>query len=90
MFIFLSMNLNLRFKLLENLGRNSYAIHLIQFMVIYALDKILPQRSINFISWLLMFTLVTLINYFLSIISYIFIGRKVQKFFADITKPKYI
>ena len=83
------MNLNLRFKLLENLGRNSYAIYLIQFMVIYALEKIFPDKTLNFISWFFMIALVTLISYFLSIISYIFIEKKVQQFVVDITKPKY-
>ena len=83
-FVFTSIKLNFRFKPFELLGRNSYAIYLVHFLVLDVLQKILPLQA-GLAALFIGITLTILISYFFSIISYRLLEKKIHLFVTDIT-----
>lgn len=87
MFVFACVRMNLRFKPLELLGRNSYAIYLVHFLVLHYLQKMLLIKT-GLIALLLGFAFTALISYLLSMLIYELIEKNVQSLAHRITRPK--
>ena len=87
MFVYVCIKANIRLKTIENLGKSSYAIYLVHFLVLHYLQKIIPLKT-GLSALLVGITLTTLISYFLAFIIFKFIESNIQKFVDLITKPK--
>ena len=83
-FVFACIKLNVKFKPLELLGKNSYAIYLTHFLVLHYLQKILPIK-IGLVALMLGFVATILISYLLSIFTYVLIEKNIQIFVSKIT-----
>ena len=86
-FVYFCIKANIRFKAVEKLGKSSYAIYLVHFMVLHYLQEILPFKS-GLPALLAGITLTTLISYFLAFIIFKLIESNVQHFVDVITKVK--
>ena len=87
LFVYFSVRSNLRFKSVETLGKNSYAIYLVHFFVLYILKKMMPIHS-GVLAWLIAIALTTLLSYVLALIVYVIIETRVHRFVQAITQPK--
>lgn len=84
-FVYFCIKFDLKWSILESLGRNSYSIYLTHFLILHYLEKITPPA--NGISYLLLYiTITTTTSYLLSIIIYELIEKKVQYHTNLITK----
>ena len=82
--VFICTKVNVRSKVIESLGRNSYAIYLTHFLVLHYLQKLAPMR-VGLTALLLGTAVTTLISYFLSKISYRLIEAKSQQLVVHLT-----
>jgi peptidoglycan/LPS O-acetylase OafA/YrhL len=87
MFVYVCIKANIRFKTIEKIGKSSYAIYLVHFLVLHYLQEIMPLKT-GLSAFLVGITLTTFISYLLAFIIFKFIESNVQHFVDMITKPK--
>ena len=75
------------FKPIEVLGKNSYSMYLIHFLVISFVYRLLPEK-VGFIMWLMAMLLTVLISYALSVIIYVLIESRFQALANKITTDR--
>jgi exopolysaccharide production protein ExoZ len=83
-FCYLCIKSKIRLKAIELLGKNSYSIYLVHFLVIFYLKKMIPT-GYGLPTLIFSILLVILISYFLSQITYHFIEKRIQKYADEIT-----
>lgn len=86
-FVFACIKLNARFTPFELLGRNSYAIYLVHFLVLHYLQKILPMPA-GLLALVTGMTLAILISYAISRLTFVLIENRVQDFANRVTRPR--
>ena len=86
-FAYVCIKLNLKFKAIEMLGKSSYAIYLVHFLVLHYLKEIIPIKS-GLLALLVGIILTTIFSYFLALIIFKLIESNVQHFVDSISKPK--
>lgn len=84
-FIYICIKADVSSKIIEKLGKNSYSIYLVHFLVLYYLEKIIPFKQDL---WVLLtaFILTTLLSYFLALIIFFYIESNIKKFVEKIIK----
>jgi exopolysaccharide production protein ExoZ len=88
-FVYVCLKKNIRFRSIEELGKKSYAIYLVHFLILRYLQEIMPLKT-GLPVLLFSIALTALISYFFAIIIFNFIESNVQHFVGVITKPKII
>jgi exopolysaccharide production protein ExoZ len=86
-FVFACIKYNVKLKYVEALGKNSYSIYLIHFLIIDFFAYALPISE-GFSSLLTAILLVTITSYTISLFIEKFIERRIQRVVKYITKPK--
>ena len=85
MFVYVCMKANIRFNPIEKLGKHSYAIYLVHFLVLHYLQEIMPLKT-GLSALLFGITLTTFISYLLAFIIFKFIESYVNHFVDVIIK----
>lgn len=85
-FAFTCIKLNVKFLPLELLGRSSYAIYIVHFLVLHFLQQTLPIPP-GLMAFVVGLTLTTLISYVISKATFFLIENRVQ-YFADTVTGK--
>ena len=83
-FISICIKANIRFKAVEELGKRSYAIYLVHFLVLHCLREIISLET-GLLAFLISLPLVILISYALSLVMLQLIESRVQRFVDTIT-----
>lgn len=84
-FVFTCIRINARFRPLELLGKNSYAIYLVHFLVLHYLGKALPMPS-GVLALGTGMVLTVLISYAISKATYVVLEKRVQGFAHRVTQ----
>jgi len=86
-FVYACIKANLKFKSIEKIGKSSYAIYLVHFLVLHYLHEVTPLKT-GPLALLIGIGLTTLISYFLAFIIFKVIESNVQNFVDAVTTPK--
>jgi peptidoglycan/LPS O-acetylase OafA/YrhL len=85
LFTYICIKKNIRFNLIEKLGKNSYAIYLLHFLILNLLQKIMPIQA-GVIALTTSIILTILISYFLSLFIHKFFEIKIYYFLQKLIK----
>jgi len=85
-FVYGAMRLGPRFKPLEKLGQNSYAIYLVHFMVLHYWRGLSPWQA-GLPALVLAVGVITLASYGLALLIHAVVEKRVQRFVEAITRP---
>ena len=85
-FVYGAMRLGPRFKPLEKLGQNSYAIYLVHFMVLHYWRGLSPWQA-GLPALALAVVVITLTSYGLALLIHALVEKRVQRFVEAITRP---
>lgn len=77
-FIYLCINAKLKFSIFESLGKNSYGIYLIHFLVIFYLKKIPVEH--NFLTTFFAIFLTALISHLLALLIFKLTEKRIRSF----------
>lgn len=81
-----AMRLQLRFPLIEALGRHSYAMYLTHFMVLHAVGHLVP-RQVGLAAFVALMAATTLAAYGLARLAYRLVERPVQRWVESFIPP---
>jgi len=85
-FVYGAMRLQPRFKPLERLGQNSYAIYLVHFMVLHYWRGLSPWQA-GLPAFVLAVAVITLTSYGLALLIHAVLEKPVQRWVETITRP---
>jgi exopolysaccharide production protein ExoZ len=83
--VFVCVEFHARFLPIELLGRNSYSMYLVHFIVLHCLGKVLPMPA-GPLGLLIGMSLAVAISYLISMATYFFIESRVQGFSNRVTQ----